>query len=144
MLKGISPLISPELLAALSTMGHGDEIVFADAHFPCATFGRRVIRADGLAVADLLDAVLPLFQLDSHVPAPVHLMAPVAGDRADPAVAAAFRAAVDRHQPGAPPFGYLEREAFYQRAAAAFAVVATGDTATYANVILTKGVTPVG
>ena len=143
MLNGISPLISPELLAALATMGHGDEIVFADAHFPAASRSRRVIRADGLLIADLLDAVLPLFELDSYVEAPVLLMAPVTGDVADPAVAAAYRAAVDRHQPGVPAFAELEREAFYRRAEATYAVVATGDTATYANLILTKGVTPV-
>jgi len=86
MLKGISPLLSPELLSALYEMGHGDEIVLADAHFPAASIGRRVIRADGILIADLLDAILPLFELDSYVDAPVIMMEVVSGDRADPAV----------------------------------------------------------
>lgn len=142
MLKGISPLLSPELLAVLATMGHGEEIVFADAHFPASRFGRRVIRADGLEIAPLLEAVLPLFELDAYVEAPVLMMAPVAGDALDPSVETSYRAVIDRHQPATPPIRHLERFAFYERTREAFAVVATGDTAKYANVILTKGVTP--
>jgi len=139
MLKGISPLISPELLDVLARMGHGDEIVLADAHFPGETMGRRVVRADGLRIADLLDAILPLFELDAYVDDPLVMMAPVEGDTLDPAVEQAYRAAVDRHAPEAPP---IARLAFYERARAAFAVVMTGETAKYGNVILTKGVTP--
>ena len=86
MLKGISPLISPELLDVLARMGHGDEIVLADAHFPGETMGRRVVRADGLRIADLLDAILPLFELDAYVDDPLVMMAPVEGDTLDPAV----------------------------------------------------------
>ena len=81
MLKGISPLISPELLKVLCSMGHGDEIVLSDAHFPAASFNTNVLRADGLKVADLLRAILPLFELDSYVPHPLIMMAPVEGDR---------------------------------------------------------------
>jgi L-fucose mutarotase len=142
MLKGVSPLIGPQLLAILSEMGHGDEIVLADAHFPTATMGRRVVRADGLLIAPLLDAILPLLELDSYVEAPVLMMAPVPGDRLDPAVEKSYRAALRRHAPQAPAPVRLERFAFYERARQAFAVVATGDTAKYGNVILKKGVTP--
>jgi len=142
MLKGISPLLSPELLSVLCRMGHGDEIVLADAHFPGETFGRRVLRADGLRIPDLLDAVLPVFELDSYVESPVMMMAPVEGDTLDPAVEKAYRAAIDRHAPDTPPIARLERFAFYERAKQAFAAVMTGETAKYGNVILKKGVTP--
>lgn len=143
MLKGISPLLSPELLSVLYRMGHGDEIVLADAHFPGETCGRRVVRADGLGIAALLEAILPLFELDSYVEAPLLMMAAVPGDVLDPAVEASYRAVVDRLAPGTPPIARLERFAFYQRAREAFAVVMTGETAKYGNLILKKGVTPV-
>jgi L-fucose mutarotase len=143
MLKGISPLLSPELLAVLCRMGHGDEVVLADAHFPGDSLGVPVVRADGLRVAPLLDAILPLFELDSYVDAPVVMMEAVPGDRLDPAVEAAYRAAIDRHAPRTPAIGRVERFAFYERARKAFAVVMTGETAKYGNVILKKGVTPV-
>lgn len=142
MLKGISPLISPELLEVLARMGHGDEIVLADAHFPGETMGRRVVRADGLRIPDLLDAILPLFELDAYVDDPLVMMAAVEGDTLDPAVEEAYRAAIDRHAPEAPPIAHIERFAFYERARAAFAVVMTGETAKYGNIILKKGVTP--
>ena len=86
MLKGISPLISPELLAELSRMGHGDEIILADAHFPGNTYNSKVIRADGLLIPDLLEAILPLFELDSYVEHPLVMMAAVEGDNLDPKV----------------------------------------------------------
>ena len=143
MLKGISPLLSPELLATLCAMGHGDEIVLADAHFPGATFSRRSIRADGLRIAPLLDAILPLFELDSMVPSPICMMAPVPGDVLDPAVEASYLQPIRVHAPGTPPIARIERFAFYERAQAAFAVVMTGETAKYGNILLTKGVTPV-
>ncbi|HOT92492.1 MAG TPA: L-fucose mutarotase [Anaerolineae bacterium] len=143
MLVGISPLLSPDLLATLCRMGHGDEIVLADAHFPGESCNPRVLRADGLRVADLLDAILPLFVLDTYVDSPVVMMAPVPGDILDPTVEASYRAAIDRHWPGTPPIARIERFAFYERARQAFAVVMTGETAKYGNIILKKGVTPV-
>ncbi len=142
MLKGISPLISPELLEVLYRMGHGDEIVLADAHFPGESMGKRVVRADGLRIADLLDAILPLFELDAYVDAPVAMMAAVPGDTLDPAVETAYRAAINRHAPETAPIARVERFAFYDRARQAFAVVMTGETAKYGNVLLKKGVTP--
>jgi L-fucose mutarotase len=143
MLIGISPLIGPDLLATLCRMGHGDELVLADAHFPAESIGRRVVRADGLRIADLLDGILRLFALDSYVPDPIVMMAAEPGDRADPAVHERYRAVIETHHPRAQPTRFVPRFEFYERARQAFAVVATGDTATYANVLLKKGVTPV-
>ncbi len=143
MLIGISPLVSPELLALLCRMGHGDELVLADAHFPGESVNARVVRADGLRIADLLDAVMPLIALDAYVPAPVVMMAPVPGDEADPAVHARYRAAIERHHPDAPATAFISRFDFYARTRQAFAVVMTGETAKYGNVLLKKGVTPV-
>ncbi|MBK8976270.1 MAG: L-fucose mutarotase [Planctomycetes bacterium] len=140
MLNGISPLLGPDLLATLCRMGHGDTIVLADAHFPGESVGRRVLRCDGVAIPPLLDAILPLFPLDGYIDAPLAIMAPVPGDIPDPRVEASYRALAARHQPDRAHFTALERFAFYERARDAFAVVMTGDTAKYANLLLTKGV----
>ncbi len=142
MLIGISPLISPELLVALYRMGHGDEIVLADAHFPGETYGKRVLRADGLKIPNLLDAVLPLFALDTYVESPLIMMGAVSGDQLDPAVEASYRQAIDKHWPDTPPIQRIDRFDFYDRTKQAFAVVMTGETAKYGNIILKKGVTP--
>jgi L-fucose mutarotase len=142
MLKGISPLLSPELLSVLHRMGHGDEIVLADAHFPGETMGQRLIRADGLRIAPLLDGIIPLFELDAYVEAPIIMMDAVPGDQIDPDVERSYRYAIERHAPQAPAIARIERFAFYERAKQAFAVVMTGETAKYGNVILKKGVTP--
>jgi len=142
MLIGISPLISPELLSVLDRMGHGDEIVLADAHFPGETVGNRVLRADGLQIAPLLDAILPLFALDTYVESPLIMMAAVPGDTLDPKVETAYREAIDRHWPKTPPIQRIERFSFYDRARQSFAVLMTGETAKYGNIILKKGVTP--
>ena len=138
MLKGISPVISPELLKTLAEMGHGDEIVISDAHFPAHTMNEKVIRADGHNADKLLAGIIPLFELDAYA-TPVIMMAPVPGDKLDPSVEARYRKAL----------GYdgkielVERFAFYERAKKAFAVVISGETAIYGNIILKKGVTPV-
>lgn len=143
MLIGISPLISPELLAVLHRMGHGDEIVFADAHFPGETYGKRVLRADGLRIPDLLDAILPLFALDTYVESPLIMMAAVSGDQLDPAVETSYRQAVDKYWPDTPPIRRIDRFDFYDRTKQAFAVLMTGETVKYGNIILKKGVTPI-
>ena len=140
MLKGISPLFSPELLATLYQMGHGDEIVLADAHFPGHSTNENVIRADGLLIEDLLASILPLFALDSYVDDPVAMMACVPGDQPDPSVEAGYRAVIDKYVPDTHPITFTERFAFYERAKKAFCVVMTGDTRKYANIILKKGV----
>lgn len=143
MLRGISPLLSPELLAVLARMGHGDEIVLADAHFPGETFNSRVLRADGLRIPALLDAILPLFVLDQYVAEPLFMMAAVPGDSLDPEVEKAYRVSIDHHVQPAPAIKRVERFAFYEQAKQAFAVLMTGELAKYGNIILKKGVTPV-
>lgn len=143
MLYGISPLLSPDLLSCLCAMGHGDEIVLADAHFPGHSMNSQVLRADGLRIPELLDAILPLFVLDEYVESPLIMMAAVEGDKLDPAVETSYRAAVNRHWPKTPAILRIDRFAFYDRAMEAFAVVMTGELAKYGNIILKKGVTPV-
>ena len=130
MLKTISPLISPELLKVLAEMGHGDEIIFSDAHFPAHSMGPQVIRADGLLVSDLLQAIIPLFELDSYAP-PLVMMAAVEG----------YRNALSLQAP-CPDIIRINRFAFYERAQKAFAIVITGERAKYGNILLKKGVTP--
>lgn len=142
MLKGISPILSPELLAVLCRMGHGDEIVLADAHFPGETFNSRVLRADGIKIPELLDAILPLFELDSYVDDPLVMMAAVEGDTLDPSVERSYLVPIRMHATSAPAIARIDRFAFYERARSAFAVVMTGETAKYGNIILKKGVTP--
>jgi len=143
MLIGISPLISPELLALLHRMGHGDEIVLADAHFPGETYGKRVLRADGLKIPDLLDAILPLFALDTYVESPLIMMSAVSGDQLDPVVEISYRESIDKHWPDTPPIQRIDRFDFYDRTKQAFAVLMTGETVKYGNIILKKGVIPI-
>jgi len=142
MLKGISPIISPDLLSVLARMGHGDEIIFADAHFPGETFNNNVLRADGIKIPDLLEAVLPLFELDSYVDIPLIMMAAVEGDSLDPTVESSYLKKVKLTNPQISATERIDRFAFYERAKNAFAVVMTGETAKYGNIILKKGVTP--
>lgn len=143
MLKGISPLLSPELLANLASMGHGDEIVLADAHFPGETNNHNVIRADGLRIPDLLEAILPLFVLDTYVAHPLVMMEAVAGDQLDPEVEKSYLHSIHKTHPEVAPIEKIDRFDFYDRTTEAFAVVITGETAKYGNIILKKGVTPV-
>ena len=140
MLKGISPILSPELLAILSRMGHGDEIVLADAHFPGETFNSRVLRADGLRIPDLLNAILPIWELDQYDNEHLVMMAAVAGDSLDPQVEADYLIPVNEHCPDHQPITRIDRFAFYDRAEKAFAVLMTGETAKYGNIIIKKGV----
>ncbi|TCL50701.1 L-fucose mutarotase [Raoultella planticola] len=140
MLKTISPLISPQLLKVLAEMGHGDEIIFSDAHFPAHSIGPQVLRADGLQVSDLLRAVIPLFALDSYAP-PLVMMAAVEGDTLDPQVEMRYRDALSPQSP-CPDIVRIDRFAFYERAQKAFAIVITGERAKYGNILLKKGVTP--
>jgi L-fucose mutarotase len=139
MLKGISPCVSPDLLQVLAEMGHGDEIVLADAHFPGHSVNARVLRADGLTITSLLDGILPLFELDSYRP-PLAMMAAVPGDRLDAAVEARYLETIRRHAPETKPPLRIDRFAFYERAQKAFAVVMTGETAQYGNLLLKKGI----
>ncbi|WES69555.1 L-fucose mutarotase [Superficieibacter sp. HKU1] len=139
MLKNISPFLSPALLKTLAEMGHGDEILLADAHFPAHSLSDRVIRADGLSVSQLLTAIMPLIELDDRVE-PLIMMAfdeEIAGkdvvEQRYSKVLESFRNEVR--------FIRVGREDFYQRARQAYAIVLTGETAAYGNLILRKGVT---
>ena len=139
MLKNVPSIISPELLKILHEMGHSDEIVIGDGNFPAASNAKRLVRADGHGVPELLDAVLQLFPLDTYVEAPVMLMQVTSGDDVDPVIWKEYRKIVDKHQDDV-KFEEIERFAFYERARNAYAIVATGESALYANVILKKGV----
>lgn len=142
MLKGISRYVGPELLAVLHEMGHGDEIILADAHFPGHSIGPRVIRADGISIRNLLEGIMPLVELDSYAP-PLVMMQVVPGDVLDPAVERDYMDAIRRHAPAAPIPERIDRHAFYTRARGAFAIVMTGELRKYGNLLLKKGVTPV-
>ena len=140
MLRGISNLISPDLIKILMEMGHGDELVIADGNFPAASVARRLVRADGLGVPPLLDGILQLFPLDPYVERPVALMAVVPGDPYQPMIWDEYRRIILRSEPAFKDFEFVERFAFYERARSAYAVLATGEGALYANMILKKGV----
>jgi L-fucose mutarotase len=140
MLKGIPPILSPELVKVLMEMGHGDEIVIADGNFPAASVAQRLIRLDGHGTAEVLEAVLRFFPLDNFVPRPVALMAVVEGDPVgEPAIWRTYKDIVQTCEPHAADFEFLERYAFYERARQAYAVVATSEMTQYANVLLKKG-----
>ncbi|MGV6987984.1 L-fucose mutarotase [Testudinibacter sp. P80/BLE/0925] len=143
MLKGIHPAISPELLKTLAEMGHGDEIVLCDAHFPAHQLHHRVIRADGIDVATLLTAISPLFEYDQYVETPLVMMQAVEGDSLDPSVEARYRAAIESAVGSCPNLSRIDRFAFYDRAEMAYAVVVSGELAKYGNIILKKGVTSI-
>ena len=138
MLKNISPVLSPELLKILMEMGHGDELVIGDGNFPAAANAQRLVRLDGHGVPEVLDAILQLFPLDTYVDAPVALMDN--NDAANrPAIWATYEDVVKKNE-GDKKFELVERFAFYERARKAYAIVATGETAIFANIILKKGV----
>ena len=138
MLKGISKIISPELLKILCEMGHGDEIVIADGNFPSENYGKRVIRADGIGGIEMLQAVLSLIPLDTYANENFMLMQTVKGDSKPEIWGNYFNIATKADDNVRE--AYLERFAFYERAKQAYAVIATGESAVYANIIIKKGV----
>ncbi|MCD7811917.1 MAG: L-fucose mutarotase [Ruminococcus sp.] len=140
MLKGIPSVLSPELLKILMEMGHGDEIVIADGNFPSAAIAQRLVRLDGHDVTEILDAVMKLFPLDTYTQEPVGLMAVVPGDNVKPVIWDEYRAVINKYEPENCKIEFMERFDFYERAKKAYAVVATGETAIYANILLKKGV----
>lgn len=141
MLKGIPSLLSPELLKALMEMGHGDTLVIGDGNFPHASIAgdSPLIRLDGHGCAEVLDAILTLFPLDTYVDAPVSLMEVVPGDNVETPIWDEFAKIIEKHQPGM-KIRHVERFSFYDEAKKCYAVISTGETALYANVILQKGV----
>lgn len=139
MLKGISPILSPELLKILMEMGHGDTICIGDGNFPAATYAKRLVRLDGHGVNEILDAILSLMPLDTYVENPVTLMQVVPGDNVVPTIWDDYKATIIKRE-GDKGIENIERFAFYEKAKNCYAIVATGETAIYANIILQKGV----
>lgn len=142
MLRNIPKILSPDLLHALAAMGHGDDIVIADANYPAESAGIPCIRLDGLSATDVLEAVLTLLPLDSFVPDPALVMQVVGDPDAVPPVVSEFQKIIDRVADNPAKIGSLERFAFYERANDAFCVVQTGEGRLYGNIILKKGVIP--
>lgn len=142
MLKGIPAILSPELLKVVCEMGHGDELVIADGNFPAESIGKNavVIRADGHGVPEMLDAILQIIPLDQYVDQPAALMKVVPGDPVVPVIWDEYRALLKKHGEDPDKVEMMERFAFYDRAKNAYAVIATGETSIYANVLLKKGV----
>ena len=144
MLKGIPEILSPELLKVLCEMGHSDTLVIADGNFPAMTMGKNaiVIRMDGHGVPEILDAILSVFPLDSYVERPGHLTQVVPGDTVPtPEIWKTYKDIVAKYDKrGADAFEEVERFAFYEEAKKAYCIIATGETAVYANVLIQKGV----
>lgn len=140
MLKGISSVISPDLLKILMEMGHGDELVIGDGNFPGASLARNLIRLDGHSVPEVLDAILKLYPLDPYVEAPVALMEVVPGDTVETPIWDVYQDLCNKHEGKDVKIEHIERFAFYERAKKAYCVIMTGETALYANIILKKGV----
>ncbi len=143
MLKGIPKILSPELLKVLAEMGHSDRLVISDGNFPAESMGKNaiVIRCDGHGVPELLDAILKVFPLDTYVEHPVNLMEVMPGDPVETPIWDTYKEIVGRHdERGADAVGNIERFAFYEEAKTAYAIIATGESALYANIMLQKGV----
>ncbi len=143
MLINVSPVISPELISILHRMGHGDELVLADAFYPGDTCNTTVLRADGIKIPQLLDGILRLINLDSYASDSLVMMAPVEGDELDISVENSYLSAIKNIYPDAPAITRIGRFDFYERSKSAFAVVVTGETVKYGNIIIKKGVVPV-
>lgn len=142
MLKHIPSILSPTLLKVLCEMGHGDEIILADSNFPAESIGKQsiVVRADGHSIEELLKAVLYLMPLDQYFEKPIALMEVVTGDPIKPAIWDTYKEILNEFSPKHCQIETIERFAFYERAQKAYAVVATGEKAIYANILLKKGV----
>ena len=143
MLKGIPPILSPELLKVLCEMGHSDRIVIADGNFPAETIGKNaiVVRADGHGVPELLEAILKVMPLDTYVEKPVSLMQVMKGDNTKPPIWDTYKKIIRENDArGDDAVAEIERFKFYDEAKSAYAIIATGETAVYANIMLQKGV----
>lgn len=143
MLKGIPKILSPELLKVLCEMGHSDRLVIADGNFPSESMGKnaKIIRCDGHGVPELLEAILTVFPLDTYVETPVSLMQVMPGDNVETPIWDEYKEIVSRFdERGQKAIGQTERFAFYEEAKTAYAIIATGESALYANIMLQKGV----
>lgn len=142
MLKGIPAEISPELMDVLMQMGHGDDLLLADANYPAAANAQRLVRADGHGAITLLAAILKLFPVDTFVPEVAVVMQPVDADAAEPPIWQKFRETLQAGEGREVPLTPIERFEFYERSRTAYAIVSTGERAFYANLLLKKGVVP--
>lgn len=143
MLKGIPKILSPELLKVLCEMGHSDRLVIADGNFPSESMGKnaKVIRCDGHGVPELLEAILTVFPLDTYVETPVSLMQVMPGDNVETPIWDEYKEIISKYDDrGEKAIGQTERFAFYEEAKTAYAIIATGESALYANIMLQKGV----
>ncbi len=140
MLNGIPVILNPDLLKIMMEMGHTDEIVLADGNFPGASNAKRLVRCDGNGIAEILEAFLKFFPLDGYVECPVSLMAVVKGDPYKPVIWEEYKKIIAKYEPRKNIYEMLEKHDFYERTRLAYAVVTTGETALYANIILKKGV----
>ena len=143
MLKGIPKILSPELLKVLCEMGHSDRLVIADGNFPSESMGKnaKVIRCDGHGVPELLEAILTVFPLDTYVETPVSLMQVMPGDNVETPIWDEYKEIISKYdERGEKAIGQIERFAFYEESKTAYAIIATGESALYANIMLQKGV----
>ena len=140
MLKGLDPILSPDLLHVLRSMGHGDEIVVVDANFPADGMAQRLVRLDGLTVTAVADAILSVMPLDDFAEAAAWRMEVVGDPDAEQPIFGEFREILARREGPGFALAALERFAFYDRAQAAYAIVATGERRLYGNIVLKKGV----
>ena len=141
MLKGIPPILTPELLKVLCEMGHTDELTIGDGNFPGHTYGRKVIRLDGHGVPEILDAILRFFPLDASVEKPVTLMAVAPGEQVETPIWDTYKDIIKKYDSrGDACVGNIERFAFYEEAKKAYAIIATSEKALYANIMIQKGV----
>lgn len=139
MLKGIPAVISPELMKILMEMGHGDEIVFGDANFPAAACAKRLVRCDGIGIVELLEAILGFFPLDYAVDQPVCIVNVPPGISYKPEILDSYRACIGKYDKRT-SFEGIDRFEFYERSKSAYVIVATGERARFANIILKKGI----
>ena len=143
MLKGIPKILFPELLKVLCEMGHSDRLVIADGNFPSESMGNnaKVIRCDGHGVPELLEAILTVFPLDTYVETPVSLMQVMPGDNVETPIWDEYKEIISKYdERGEKAIGQTERFAFYEESKTAYAIIATGESALYANIMLQKGV----
>ena len=143
MLKGIPKILSPELLKVLCEMGHSDRLVIADGNFPSESMGKnaKIIRCDGHGVPELLEAILTVFPLDTYVETPVSLMQVMPGDDVETPIWDEYKEIISKYdERGEKAIGQTERFAFYDEAKTAYAIIATGESALYANIMIQKGV----
>ena len=140
MLNGVPKILSPELLKILMEMGHTEEIVIADGNFPVGSYAKRIVRLDGIDIPQLLDAILKFFPLDNYVEKPIALMEVVKGDNVIPTIWDEYEKIVKEYDTSFNEFEYMEKFKFYERTKNAYAVISTGESALYANILLKKGV----